>query len=126
MFFFGPMTQYCFIDLMSQGNFFGPMNQHHLNKTGPMSQIPDNSEAFLYQSQYCLVTLQHALLQSFSHCENPHIQFTGRREIPILDHSQIEFIFYSISSESADTSYFLHGIRKSSVFAQTQKKANIL
>ena len=109
--FIGFSTQQSFIDPVTQCSFIAPMNRHNHNKTktGHMTQIPEVADAFTYQSAYNLESLPYTLLHSFSHWENQHIQFCGKRKIQILDRCLIKFDFHSISF--ADISRFLCSIQ---------------
>ena len=82
--FIGPLTQHCFIVPMTQYGFIGPLTQHSF--IGSMTQCP-----FFCQSEYS------TFVHSSSHFECRHTQIPEL--IPLLDHSQIDFLFSSISTK---------------------------
>ena len=113
--YIGPMTQHSFIGLTTRHRYIGSMTQHSFiglttlhGYTAPITQIPDNMETLVYQSQYSFVTPQYALLHNFFHSEDEYMGLSRKGETPILDHSKMKLVFGTISSP--DTSLFLRRI----------------
>ena len=81
----GLTTQHTFI-ANTQLNHIGIMNLHLYDNAGPITQIQSDTEMYLYQSPYSLVSQQCLLLLNFSHCERQYIHICRKKELQVESH----------------------------------------